>query len=126
MSSGEHNKSLEEVKDLAEIDTDNDNPRILQFINDGFTYLNEQKEIFGFDVNITPTDRERQPMEQFAAAKWLSWRRPEKTGIKLTSVKEEIKTHIRAVASKHSDDGIAGGANQFRKVSANVRDGFGI
>jgi len=120
------NESLEEVKALVELDTDNDNPRILQFLKQSLDFFQEQLTIFGLDAITQPTSREKTLIEELAAAKWTSWRRPEhSTGMELNT-KNEIKTHVRALATKHSDDGIAGGTNQFRKSSGNVRDGNGL
>ncbi len=120
------NESLEEVKDLLDIDTNNDNPRILQFLTESLEFFQEQLAIFGLDAVTQPNNREKSLIEKLAAAKWTSWRRPEHSTGMETNAKNDIKTHIRAVASKQSDDGIAGGAAQFRKTASNVRDGFGL
>ncbi len=120
------NESLGEVKDLLDIDTDNDNPRILQFLTESLEFLQEQITIFGLDAITQPSNREKSLIEKLAAAKWTSWRRPEHSTGMEKNAKDEIKTHVRAVASKHSDDGIAGGDNQFRLTTGNVRDGFGL
>ena len=120
------NESLEEVKDLLDLDTDNDNARINQFLTESVEFLQDQKVIFGLDAKTQPNNREKSLIEKLAAAMWTSWRRPEHSTGMETNAKNDIKTHIRAVASKHSDDGIAGGAAQFRKSDGNVREDHGL
>jgi len=124
--SAEQNESLEEVKDLLDIDTNNDNARILQFLTESLEFFQEQLTIFSLDAVTQPNNREKSLIEKLAAAKWTSWRRPEHSTGMEKNAKEEIKTHVRAVAAKHSDDGIAGGTNQFRFSTGNVREGFGL
>lgn len=119
--------SLEEVKELADIETNTQNGRVWKFINSAKEFFLDQLRAFetttaGYKFNA----REKSLIEQLAAAKVIHWKRPEHTSGSITVAEKEIKDHIRSRFQKHSEEGIAGGSSAFRKSDGNVRENKGL
>ncbi len=120
------NESLEAVKRTLDIETNSQNAKITDYLNESMEYLKDQKTIFGLDPETQPTVRERSLLEKLAAGIWTTWNRPEHSTRMEELAKQDLKTHIKSAAQKHSEDGIAGGAKQFRKTDGNVREDHGL
>ena len=118
--------TLYAVKVLADIETDNHNDKIENFLQDAREYLKEQKALLNLDPTTNPTKREIALIEKLAAGITIHWIRPGGTLDSEREAKTDIKTHLRSLAQKHTEDGIATGSSQFLKTTGNVRDGNGL
>lgn len=119
--------SLEEVKELGDIETNTQNGRVWKFINSAKDFLLDQLKVFGVNTDgYKFSSREKSLIEQLAAAKVIHWKRPEHTASSITVAEKEIKDHIRSRFQKQSEEGIAGGSAQFRKSDGNVREDHGL
>ncbi len=119
--------SLEEVKELADIETNTQNGRVWKFIASSKDFLLDQLQ--AFETNVVGykfSTREKSLIEQLAAAKVIHWKRPEHTSGSITVAEKEIKDHIRSRFQRHSEEGIAGGSSAFRKSDGNVREDHGL
>lgn len=119
--------SLEEVKELGDIETNTQNGRVWKFINSAKEFFLDQLRAFetsteGYKFNA----REKSLIEQLAAAKVIHWKRPEHTANSITVAEKEIKDHIRSRFQKHSEEGIAGGNSAYLKTTGNVREDHGL
>ncbi len=120
------NESLEAVKRLVDVETDNQNKKITDYLKESVEYLKDQKTLLGLDPSQQPTDRERTLIEKLAGGIYTTWNRPEHSIQTETNAKTDIKTHLRSVAQKQTEDGTAIGSNQFRKSDGNVREDHGL
>ena len=120
------NSSLEAVKRMVDVETDNQNGKITDYLKESVEYLTDQKTLLGIDPAAQPTDRERTLIEKLAAGIYVTWNRPEHSIQAETNAQNSIKTHLRSVAQKQTEDGTAIGAAQFRKSDGNVREDHGL
>ena len=120
------NESLDAVKRLVDVETDNQNKKITDYLKESVEYLRDQKTLLGLDPAQQPTDRERTLIEKLAGGIYTTWNRPEHSIQTEKNAKEDIRTHLRSVAQKQTEDGTAIGSAQFRKSDGNVREDHGL
>ena len=105
--------TLKNLKHQLDIETDNSNGKLMQYLEDARVYLEEQVKDAGQDPLTNPTRREMQLIEDYAAGKYILKNTQGHSEKPLTFAKNDIKTHIRSSLQKVTDDGVAVGADQF-------------
>lgn len=118
--------SIQNVKLQLDIETENENPKIEQYLQDGRSFLDEQQQRAGLDPVTNPTTREIQLIENFAIGKYVMLNTQSHSEKPYNAAREDIKTHVRAAIQSQTDDGVATGENQFKTTTGNVRDGNGL
>ena len=120
------NESLESVKLLVDVETDNQNGKITQNLREAMEYLNEQETLFGVSPTIQPTKYQRALIEALAAGIYVHWNKPEHSTKSEELGMSKIRTHVKARSQKQSEEGVAQGSQQFLKTTGNVREGNGL
>lgn len=118
--------TLINLKHQLDIETDNSNGKLIQYLEDARLYLEEQVTNAGQEPLTNPTRREKQLIEDYAAGKYILKNTPSHADKPFQIAKNDIKTHIRSSLQKVTDDGVAVGADQFQLSKGNVRSGNGL
>jgi len=118
--------TLANIKHQLDLETDNSNGKLMQYVMDGRTFLDDQLKLAGQTPLVNPTLREQQLIENYAAGKYILMNTPTHSDKPINLARSEIKIHIRSSLQSVTDDGVSVGSNQWQKTNGNVRDGFGI
>ena len=118
--------SIENVKLQLDLETENVNAKLFQYLHDARSFFDEQLQKAGFDNLNRPSVRQIQLIENYVTGKYTMLNTQSHSAGPFDSAKRDIMTHIRAQLQSTTDDGVATGANQFKLTEGNVRSGFGL
>jgi hypothetical protein len=115
--------TLKNLKHQLDIETDNSNGKLMQYLEDGRTFLEEQVKDAGQEPLTNPTRREMQLIEDYAAGKYILKNTQGHSDKPFLAAKSDIKAHIRSSLQKVTDDGVAVGPDQFQLTTGTARIG---
>lgn len=118
--------TLANLKYQLDIETDNSNGKLMQYLEDGRTFLDEQLQLAGQTPTENPTKRQQQLIENFAAGKYIMLNTQSHSDKPYNAARSDIKTHIRSSLKGTTDDNVSVGSNQFQTTTGNVRSGNGL
>jgi len=118
--------TLANLKHQLDIETDNSNGKLMQYLEDGRTFMNEQLQLAGQQPLTNPTKRQQQLIENFAAGKYTLLNTKSHAEKPYSYARADIKTHIRSSLQNVTDDGISVGDDQFQFTTGSVRQGNGL
>lgn len=118
--------TLANLKYQLDIETDNSNGKLMQYLEDGRTYLDEQLKLAGQSPTTNPTKREQQLIENFAAGKYIMLNTQSHSDKPYNAARSDVKTHIRSSLQSVTDDGVSVGSDQFQTTTGNVRTRNGL
>jgi len=117
--------TLKNLKHQLDIETDNSNGKLMQYLQDGRTFLDEQLKLAGQDPTTNPTRRQQQLIEDYAAGKYILKNTKSHSDKPYNIARADIKTHIRSSLKGTTDDNVSVGGQQWQLSTGNVRDGNG-
>ena len=111
--------SIDNIMLQLDIEGQNAKAKVMQYLIDARSFLQEQQQKAGLDINIQPTPRERQLLENYAVGKYTINNTKSHSEVLFTTARADIRTHISAIIQNKTEDDIATGNNQFRKTAGN-------
>lgn len=118
--------TLANLKYQLDIETDNSNGKLMQYLEDGRTFLDEQLQDAGQVATTNPTKRQQQLIENYAAGKYILKNTQGHSDKPYNAARSDIKSHIRSSLKGTTDDNVSVGGNQFSLTTGNVRSGNGL
>lgn len=118
--------SVQAVMLQLDIEGQNATAKVEQYLQDGRSFMEEQQQKAGLDVNTNPSKREIQLIENYAVGKYTLNNTKGHSEVLFNAARSDIRTHIAAILTNKTEDDIATGGNQFRFSSGGVRAGNGI
>ena len=118
--------TLANLKHQLDIETDNSNGKLMQYLVDGRLFLDDQVSTAQLSAITNPSKREQQLIEDYAAGKYILKNTQGHSDKPFQVAKNDIKIYIRSKLQVHTDDDIAVGDQQWQKTTGNVRQGRGL
>lgn len=109
-----------------DIEGNNAEAKVNQYLMDGKTLLDEQLQKAGLDPAQNPTARQIQLVENYAVGKYTLVNTQSHSDSLFNAARADIRTHVAAQISSKTEDDISTGTNQFKLTEGNVREGFGL